>query len=72
MDYAKMAEIMGGKGISVKTVGDFKSGLQIAKNVKDTFTLLDVKIDEHDISPALKTFGEKLGSFVEKSASGKV
>lgn len=72
MDYAKMGEIMGGKGITVKTVGDLKNALQVAKNVKDTFTLLDIKIDEHDISPALKTFGEKLGSFVEKSASGRV
>lgn len=71
MDYAKIGEVMGGKGITVRTVGDFKSALQLAKNVKDTFTLLDVKIDEYDISPALKTFGEKLGSFVEKSALGK-
>ncbi len=72
MDYAKMAELMGGKGIPVKTVGDFKNALQIAKNVDDTFTLLDVKLDEHDISPALRTFGESLGSFVEASATGKV
>lgn len=72
MDYAKIAEIMGGKGITVKTVGDFKSGLQIAKGIKDTFTLLDVRIDEHDISPALKTFGQSLGSFVEASASEKI
>ena len=72
MDYAKMAEIMGGKGICVKTVGNMKNALIAANNVKDTFVLLDVRIDEHDISPALKTFGEKLGSFVEKSATGKV
>ena len=72
MDYAKIAEIMGGKGIPVKTVGDMKNALVVAKNIKDTFVLLDVKIDEHDISPALKTFGEKLGTFVEASASGKV
>src|SRR3989338_7011671 len=72
MDYAKMAEIMGGKGITVKTVGDMKNGLQTAKNIKDTFTLLDVHIDEYDISPALKTFGESLGSFVEQSAKGKI
>lgn len=72
MDYAKMAEIMGGKGITVETVGDFKSGLQIAKGVKDTFTLLDVRLDERDISPALRTFGESLGSFVEASAKGKI
>ena len=72
MDYAKIAEIFGGKGISVKTVGDFKNALQIAKNMKDTFTLLDVKLDPLDISPALKTFGQSLGSFVEASAAGKV
>ena len=72
MDYAKMAEIMGGKGITVNTVGDFRNGLNIAKNVKDTFTLLDVKLDETDISPALRTFGEQLGSFVDKSAKGKL
>ena len=72
MDYAKIAEIMGGKGIPVKTVGDFKGALKTAKEVTDTFTLLDVKIDEKDISPALRSFGEKLGSFVEKSATGKV
>lgn len=72
MDYAKIAETIGGKGISVKTVGDFKAALQIAKGVKETFTLLDVKIDPKDISPALKTFGQKLGSFVEASASGKI
>ena len=72
MDYAKMAELMGGKGITVKTVADMKNALQIAKNVKDTFTLLNVVIDEKDISPALRTFGESLGSFVEKSAEGKI
>ncbi|OGI19633.1 MAG: hypothetical protein A3B68_01650 [Candidatus Melainabacteria bacterium RIFCSPHIGHO2_02_FULL_34_12] len=72
LDYAKMAEILGGKGITVKTVGDMKNGLQTAKNIKDTFTLLDVHIDEYDISPALKTFGESLGSFVEQSAKGKI
>ncbi len=72
MDYAKMAEILGGKGITVKTVGDFRKGLQAAKEVKETFTLLDVVLDEKDISPALRTFGESLGSFVEASASGKI
>src|SRR3989338_1124515 len=65
MDYAKMAEIMGGKGITVKTVGDFRAGLQAAKDIKDTFVLLDVILDEYDISPALKTFGQSLGTFVE-------
>ena len=72
MDYAKMADVMGGKGITVKTIGDFRNALQTAKSVKDTFTLLDVVLDEKDISPALRTFGEKLGSFVEASASGKI
>ena len=72
MDYAKMAEIMGGKGITVRTVDDMKNALLVAKNIKDTFVLLDVIIDEHDISPALRTFGEKLGRFVEASATGKV
>ena len=72
MDYARLAELMGGKGITVKTVGDFKNALQVAKNVKDTFTLLDVKLDELDISPALRTFGQSLGSFVEASATGKI
>lgn len=72
MDYAKIAELMGGKGIKVRTVGNMKNALLAAKNVKDTFVLLDVKLDEHDISPALKTFGEKLGSFVEASATGKL
>lgn len=72
MDYAKMAETMGGKGIRVKTVGDMSNGLQIAKAVKDTFVLLDVQLDEYDISPALRRFGEKLGQFVEASATGKV
>ena len=70
-DYSKMAEMMGGKGICVKTVGDLKNALQIAKNVKDTFCLLDVRIDKADISPALRSFGEKLGAFVESSAQAK-
>ena len=72
MDYAKMAEILGGKGITVNTVGDMKNALQIAKQVQETFILLDVKLDEKDISPALRTFGEQLGNFVEKSAEGKI
>ncbi len=72
MDYAKMAELLGGKGITVKTVGDFRTGLQTAKDTKNTFTLLDVVLDEKDISPALRTFGESLGSFVEASAAGKI
>lgn len=72
MNYAKIAEIMGGKGITVNTVGDYKNALNTAKNIKDTFTILDVYIDEHDISPALQTFGQSLGSFVEVSATGKL
>ncbi|MBI3308429.1 MAG: alpha-keto acid decarboxylase family protein [Candidatus Melainabacteria bacterium] len=72
LDYAKMAEILGGKGITVNSVGDMKNALRVAKDVKDTFTLLNVKIDEKDISPALRTFGEKLGRFVEVSATTKV
>ncbi len=72
MDYAKMAELMGGKGIRVNSVSDYKKALQTAKYVKDTFILLDVILDEYDISPALKTFGQSLGSFVEASAAGKL
>lgn len=72
MDYAKMAETMGGRGITVRTVGDMKNALQAAKKINDTFVLLDVQLDEHDISPALRTFGEKMGRFVAASATGKV
>lgn len=72
MDYAKMAEIMGGRGVTVNTVGDFKKALQTAKDTEDTFILLDVKLDEKDISPALRTFGESFGNFVEASAVGKI
>lgn len=72
LDYSKIAEVMGGKGIVVKTVGDLKNALNTAKNVNDTFVLLDIRIDEQDISPALRTFGESLGNFVEVSAAGKL
>lgn len=71
MDYAKMAEILGGKGITVNTVGDMKNALRVAKEIKGTFTLLDVRLNEDDISPVLRTFGEKLGIFVEQSATTK-
>ena len=67
-----MAEIMGGRGVTVNTVGDFRKALQTAKNTEDTFILLDVKLDEKDISPALRTFGESFGNFVEASAVGKI
>lgn len=69
IDCAKMAEVLGGKGILVNTVGDLRNALRVTREIKDTFVLLDVRIDEHDISPSLRTFGEKLGRFVEVSAS---
>ncbi len=72
LDYAKIAVDLGGVGISVKTVSEFEKALEIAKNTKDTYALLDVHLDEYDISPALKSFGERLGSFVEASATGKL
>jgi len=72
LDYAKIAQDLGGVGISVKTVEDFKKALEKAKATNDTFALLDVHLDEYDISPALKTFGQSLGTFVEASAAGKL
>lgn len=72
MDYARIAEVLGGKGFTVKTVGDFRNALRASKNIHDTFTILDVKIDERDVSPVLRIFGERLGRFIEDSAGGKI
>ncbi len=57
IDYAAMAEVMGGVGFVVKTAEELRRSLQRAKEC-DRVSVLDVRLLPEDVSPALQRLGE--------------
>ena len=53
LDYAKLAEVLGGRGFVVETSKQLQQALQMARG-SDTFSILDVRIRPDDVSPALQ------------------
>jgi indolepyruvate decarboxylase len=61
-NYAKLPEVFGGgTGYVVNTEGEFDAALTKAWADTKAMSLIQVKIDENDISNALRRLGERLG-----------
>ena len=59
--FSKIPEVLNaGRGFLVETEGQFEAALAEAENNKETFSILDVRLDPNDGSPALKRLTEKL------------
>lgn len=64
--YARIPEILGaGKGFLVQTEEEFEAALEAAREYKDGFCILDVRLDPHDFSPALRRMTAALGKRVK-------
>ena len=63
--YSKIPEILGhGKGFDIHTEGELNRALSQAREELTGFSILNVHLDRHDISPALKRFTDSLGKKV--------
>ncbi len=60
-DYHRLPDLLGkGWGFEVHTEGDLEKALTAALANQDTFSLLNIHLDPHDISPALKRLAQRL------------
>jgi indolepyruvate decarboxylase len=60
-NYHKMPELLGsGWGFEVSTEGDLEKEFQAAFANHDCFSLINVHLDKHDVSPALKRLAARL------------
>ena len=64
-DYHKLPQVLGaGLGFEVKTEGELDAAFEAALANRDSFTLLNVRLDPRDCSPALRRLGESLAKRV--------
>ena len=60
-NYHKMPELLGsGWGFEVLTEGDLEKAFNAAFGNLDSFSLINVHLDKHDVSPALKRLAARL------------
>lgn len=63
INYAQLAEVLGGRGFTIETGEQLQKALQLAQE-SPTFSILDVHISPDDVSPALQRlsllFAQKL------------
>ncbi|MEZ6061198.1 MAG: thiamine pyrophosphate-binding protein [Planctomycetaceae bacterium] len=60
-DYHRMPDLLGGGwGFEVHTEDDLEKALQAALANNDTFSLLNVHLDSHDVSPALQRLASRM------------
>ena len=65
--YHKITEILGaGYGAVILSNGDFMREMAAAIQRRGSFTLLEVKLDRMDCSPALKRLGAAINQQVQK------
>jgi thiamine pyrophosphate-dependent acetolactate synthase large subunit-like protein len=55
--YAELARCWGGTGYVAETIGEFRDALADAECAK-TFTLIETRVDFHDLSPVSKKYIE--------------
>ena len=61
--YHKLPEVYTkGLGLFVQTEGELEGALKKAKKNTKTYSLIEVDLDKHDFSPALKRLTSELGS----------
>ncbi len=64
--YSRIPEVLGaGKGFEVNTEEDFEEALKEARNYREGFCIIDVRLDPHDVSPVLHRMGTVLGKKVK-------
>jgi indolepyruvate decarboxylase len=60
-NYHRMPDLLGGGwGFEVHTEGDLDQSLKAALAHRDAFSLINVHLEQLDVSPALKRLGERL------------
>jgi len=70
--FSKIPSVIGtGIGFIVETEADLEQALLTARKNTDSFTIIDVKLDKHDRSPALTRLTKKLGEKVQSAPSGR-
>lgn len=52
LDYAKLAEVLGGQGFAIQTGEELRKALHVARD-SNTFSILDVRLSPDDVSPTL-------------------
>jgi TPP-dependent 2-oxoacid decarboxylase len=63
--YSRLPEVLGtGKGFEIDTEDELEVALESARDYHEGFCILEVRIDPHDISPALKRLTSALGKRV--------
>ena len=64
-NYSKTPEVLGqGWGFVVETLGDLRKALRASLANQDTFSIIDVRLDPNDKSPAMARLGERLSKKV--------
>lgn len=67
--YAHLPEVLGaGKGFEVQTEEQLEAALEAARNYRDTFCILDVRLEPYDFSPALQRMSDALSKRVKHSS----
>jgi len=60
-NYHRICDFLGGgEGHEVRTEGELEAALQLALANQTSFSLLNIHLDKHDISPALERLAERL------------
>jgi indolepyruvate decarboxylase len=60
-NYHRLPDLLGGGwGFEVETEGDLEKALKAAVGNHDAFSLLNVHLDKHDVSPALSRLAKRL------------
>ncbi|MDJ0625665.1 MAG: thiamine pyrophosphate-binding protein [Candidatus Caenarcaniphilales bacterium] len=69
-EYFKMAEIFGGIGLKADTTDEFEKALNKAeKKHSNDLVLIQLNLDENDVSDVLKSFGAKMGQSNQEASS---
>lgn len=64
--YAKLPEVLGaGRGFTVETEEELEAALSASRAHKESFCILDVRLDPSDFSPALRRMTAALGKRVK-------
>jgi TPP-dependent 2-oxoacid decarboxylase len=67
--YSRIPEVLGtGRGFEVETEDELAAALLASRSHLDSFCILDVHLDPHDMSPALKQMTQALGKRVVSPA----
>jgi TPP-dependent 2-oxoacid decarboxylase len=67
--YSRIPEVLGtGRGFEVETEDELTAALLASKSHLDSFCIIDVHLDPHDMSPALKQMTQALGKRVVSPA----